>query len=256
MLLTLILCIVVVFIILIYNRASLPIHTAAAFISLIALLLWNETGTDTFVLFVSVFPIASLIINVPAIRRVCFSNHVLKIYRRNMPTISSTEEEAIDAGTVWWDGELFSGDPDWKKLMALPAPAMSQKELSFLQGPVEELCSMLDDWQITQELQDLPVKANGWFVEDVENAHQTGADLCSQPDALGLSPGQCGRATAQREVVQPYIVKERQTSLDLFDDSFGDMCLTLIEFEPTHELRRVSQRHRGHFVDVAVVNGD
>ncbi len=169
MLLILILCIVIFFIILVYNRVSLLIHTAAAFVSLITLLLWYETGTGAFMLSASFFIIASLMINVPALRRAIFSNHILKIYRRNMPTISSTEQEAIDAGTVWWDGELFSGDPDWKKLLDLPAPELSKKESDFLKGPVEELCSMLDDWQITQELQDLPdeawefIKAKGFF---------------------------------------------------------------------------------------------
>ena len=69
------------------------------------------------------------------------------------------------SGTVWWDGELFSGNPDWKKLLAYPKPALSAEERAFLDGPVEELCAMLDDWEITNELHDLPPRA--WqFIKD------------------------------------------------------------------------------------------
>ena len=80
----------------------------------------------------------------------------LALYRRILPDMSQTEREAIDAGTVWWDADLFSGRPDWDKLLAVRAPRLSPEEQAFLDGPVEELCAMCDDWQITHELQDLP----------------------------------------------------------------------------------------------------
>src|SRR5438128_10408634 len=79
--------------------------------------------------------------------------------------MSQTEKEAIDAGTVWWDGDLFSGRPDFDKLLAVPEPRLSAEEQAFLDGPVEELCAMCDDWEITHELQDLP--AHVWqFIKD------------------------------------------------------------------------------------------
>ena len=73
-----------------------------------------------------------------------------------MPPISETEREAIDAGTVWWDGELFGGNPDWDKLLAMPPSRLSPDEQAFLDGPVEELCGMVDDWKIVWEDHDLP----------------------------------------------------------------------------------------------------
>ena len=84
------------------------------------------------------------------------SEPMLKLFRRVTPGMSETEREALDAGSVWWDGELFSGRPDWNKLRQLPAPTLSDEEQAFLNGPVETLCDMLDDWEITHEQHDLP----------------------------------------------------------------------------------------------------
>ncbi len=97
------------------------------------------------------------------------SGPTLKLFRRITPRMSRTEREALDAGTVWWDGELFSGRPRWKKLRRLPSPRLAPEEQAFIDGPVEILCQMLDDWQITREQKDLPqevwryLKDNGFF---------------------------------------------------------------------------------------------
>src|SRR5260221_7459525 len=80
---------------------------------------------------------------------------ILNWYRKLLPPISPTERDAIAAGTVWWDADLFSGKPDWAKLRSFPAPALSAEEQAFLDGPVEKLCSMLNDWEI-RRLGDLP----------------------------------------------------------------------------------------------------
>jgi acyl-CoA dehydrogenase len=102
------------------------------------------------------FAIVAAALNVPLLRKAVFTNHVLALYRRILPDMSSTEKEAIDAGTVWWDADLFSGRPDFDKLLAVPAPKLSAEEQAFLDGPVEELCAMCNDWEITHEHQDLP----------------------------------------------------------------------------------------------------
>ena len=73
-----------------------------------------------------------------------------------LPTLSDTEREAIEAGDVWWDADLFSGNPDWAKFLAFPTATLSAEEQAFLDGPVEELCRMLDEWRINWELCDLP----------------------------------------------------------------------------------------------------
>src|SRR5947207_1680947 len=102
---------------------------------------------------------------IPFIRRKLVTDRVLALYRRILPDMSQTEKEAIDAGTVWWDGDLFSGRPDFDKLLAVPEPRLSAEEQAFLDGPVEELCAMCNDWEITHELQDLP--AHVWqFIKD------------------------------------------------------------------------------------------
>ena len=89
-------------------------------------------------------------------RREQVTRRVIDVYRRMLPSMSRTEQDALEAGGIWWDGELFSGLPDWRKLLRLPAPQLTPEEQAFLDGPVEELCRMLDDWQITHELLDMP----------------------------------------------------------------------------------------------------
>ena len=103
------------------------------------------------------------------VRRMVVSGTVLRIFRKILPPVSATEQEAIDAGTVWWDGDLFSGYPDWNKLLAFPKPSLSAAERAFLDNEVEQLCAMLDDWDITHRRADLPpevwqfMKVKGFF---------------------------------------------------------------------------------------------
>lgn len=90
------------------------------------------------------------------LRKHLISAPVLRWYRGVLPPMSDTEREAIDAGTVWWDAELFAGAPNWRSMRALAAPTLTPQEQAFLDGPTERLCAMLDDWRITHELADLP----------------------------------------------------------------------------------------------------
>lgn len=93
---------------------------------------------------------------IPSIRRAYISVPALKAFQKVMPSMSKTEQEAIDAGTTWWEGELFRGAPDWKQLHNYPKPQLTAEEQAFLDGPVEEVCRMTNDFQITHELADLP----------------------------------------------------------------------------------------------------
>ena len=92
----------------------------------------------------------------PPLRRALVSEPVFTMFRKVMPPMSQTEREAIEAGTVWWDGELFSGRPDWQKLIAMPAPTLTADEQRFLDEDVEELCAMVTDWETTNVYRDLP----------------------------------------------------------------------------------------------------
>src|SRR5499425_2597165 len=92
----------------------------------------------------------------PSLRRDLISKPIFRWAQQVLPTLSDTEREAIEAGDVWWDADLLSGNPDWGKLLAVPPATLSPEEQAFLDGPVDELCRMLDEWRITWELRDLP----------------------------------------------------------------------------------------------------
>ncbi|MEN8176547.1 MAG: acyl-CoA dehydrogenase family protein, partial [Pseudomonadota bacterium] len=100
--------------------------------------------------------LVALALGVVPVRRRFISRPLLRQFRRVLPPLSGTEKAAIDAGTVWWDGELFSGRPDWQELLSTPAARLSPEEQAFLDGPIEKLCALLDDWRITHEDRDLP----------------------------------------------------------------------------------------------------
>jgi len=138
-----------------YFRARLIGWTVVAGLFLAWLSLIFGFGSSTNISLLSAFAVVALAFNVGPLRRLLFTSRVLAVYRRILPDMSQTEKEAIDAGTVWWDADLFSGRPDWDKLLATPAPKLSAEEQAFLDGPVEELCAMCDDWEITHERYDL-----------------------------------------------------------------------------------------------------
>ena len=69
--------------------------------------------------------------------------------------MSTTEQDALEAGTVWWDGELFSGAPNWENLHKIAKPSLSKEEQDFIDGPVEQLCTLLNDWEISHLQHDL-----------------------------------------------------------------------------------------------------
>ncbi|MFO1402704.1 MAG: acyl-CoA dehydrogenase [Steroidobacteraceae bacterium] len=109
------------------------------------------------------------LLNLRPLRKALISRPFLKAYMRLLPTMSPTERDALEAGTVWWDGELFTGNPDWPKLLGAPPAKLSAEEQAFLDGPCEELCRMLDDFDITHRRGDLPpeawafIKKHGFF---------------------------------------------------------------------------------------------
>ena len=114
---------------------------------------WALTGVETPVAFaaaaIAAFALA-ISFGVPAIRRRLFAAPVMGLVRSFLPRIGETERIALEAGTVWWDGELFSGNPDWRWLLDFKLQPLSEREQAFLDGPVEELCRMIDDWDIAQ----------------------------------------------------------------------------------------------------------
>jgi acyl-CoA dehydrogenase len=104
----------------------------------------------------ALFAAGALLFNLAPLRRALVSAPLLAAYRRILPQMSQTEREALEAGTVWWEGELFRGKPDWRQLLGYPQPALSAEEQAFLDDEVEQLCAMSDDWVTSHELHDLP----------------------------------------------------------------------------------------------------
>lgn len=111
-----------------------------------------------FVLWITLL-VAIFIAFVPALRKQLLTIRIMRAFRALLPPISDTEREALEAGTTWWEAELFSGDPDWRYLRDTPAAKLSVEEQAFIDGPVEQLCAMLDDWKITNENFDLSAQA-------------------------------------------------------------------------------------------------
>ena len=97
-----------------------------------------------------------VLMHADGLRREQVTSRVLTLYRRLLPPLSETEREAMAAGTVWWERELFSGRPDWQRLEEITPQTLSAEEQAFLDGPVERLCTLLDDWRITHHDADLP----------------------------------------------------------------------------------------------------
>jgi acyl-CoA dehydrogenase len=139
-----------------YQRTSLRTWTIAGFAALLGAG-W-ATGSSWLAIAITAFAFAAMTVplNLPDFRRRKITAPMLRMYQKITPQLSDTERVALEAGTVGFEGELFSGKPDWKKLLGQPAPQLSVEEQAFLDGPCEELCRMVNEWQITHELADLP----------------------------------------------------------------------------------------------------
>ncbi|HGF7476431.1 TPA: acyl-CoA dehydrogenase FadE [Vibrio mimicus] len=135
-----------------YQRTSLFTSLAALTFTMLALSLFGPFGFFSWALYLA----AVAVLCVPSIRQSLISGKALAVFKKVLPAMSQTEKEALEAGTVWWEAELFKGKPDWKKLHTIPAPKLSAEEQAFLDGPVNEVCAMVNDYQVTHELADLP----------------------------------------------------------------------------------------------------
>ncbi len=163
-----------------YNRASLIIFSylftflmvIGSFFSLISIFAWL------------VFLAIALPLNITNIRKEYMSAPLLKLFRSIMPAMSSTEKEALDAGTTWFEADLFRGVPDWQKLHNFPEPRLSANEQAFLNGPVEYVCKIVDDWQTTHQNANLSpevwqyLKENKFFAMIIKKEYG-GLEFCA-----------------------------------------------------------------------------
>ena len=151
-----------------YHRTSLKTWAVATAATIVVVGFLAGAPATTIVLLILLAVVAVPLLMVD-FRRKKISAPLLSMFAKVTPKLSDTEQTALEAGTVGFEGELFSGKPDWSQLLRQPKPELSVEEQAFLDGPVEELCGMIDDWQITHELADLPpnvwefIKKNKFF---------------------------------------------------------------------------------------------
>jgi acyl-CoA dehydrogenase len=147
-----------------YQRIDLRTSTIATGIALAIYTVFGSAAWWWLILLWIAFGLM-VVPNIVEVRREKITKPLLAIYRKMLPSMSSTEREALEAGNVWWDGELFSGMPEWDKLMSYPAPKLSEEEQAFVDGPCEELCRMIDDWAINHEIGDMPKEVWDFIIE-------------------------------------------------------------------------------------------
>ena len=148
-----------------YQRMNLRTSTIATGLTLLAYTILGD-GSWLWLLVMWLGFGAMIVPNLVELRREKITKPLLELYRKMLPKMSDTEREALAAGNVWWDGELFSGMPDWDRLMSFPAPQLSDEEQAFVDGPCEELCRMIDDWEICHKRADMPKEVWDFIIDN------------------------------------------------------------------------------------------
>lgn len=175
---------------LVYHKTSKKITTLALLSGFILTVFISQLSLfPSLLLF---FPIAlfTILLNFNGIRQQYLIPILLHRFKEHPPKLSTSEQIALEAGTVWWDGELFSGNPNWEKLFNTPIVALSEEEKAFIAGPVETLCQMIDDWEIVRR-KDIPAEIWQYLKE-----HRFfGLIIPKEFDGLGFS------ATAHSEIL-------------------------------------------------------
>ena len=182
---------VILLVLLTYLRATLRFATVSFLILLVLGLLLARYSAPVTLTILGLALLTALVLSLPWLRKWMISRPLFNQAKWVMPRISQTEQEALDAGTLWWDREIWSGEPEWSKLFAYPETKLTEEEQAFLDGPVEELCAMLNDWKITHEELDLPPKV--W--EFIKKNRFFGIIIPKKYGGLGFS------ATAHSEII-------------------------------------------------------
>ncbi len=131
------------------------VAVAAAWICLGIVLFTGLIGPVA-ALIVAALLLPAAIAVIPPLRRRLVGERMLRRFARVLPPMTGTEREALEAGDVWWEGELFRGRPDWKRLQQIRITELDERERDFLDNQVSRLCAMLDEDHIVREQRDLP----------------------------------------------------------------------------------------------------
>lgn len=183
------LIILVVLLGLLYQGSSLVFFTIACAISFIVSIVFSLDGM--IITLLGIMALVCLAFSAKQLRQKYVSAPFFSIFKKMLPPLSDTEQEAIDAGTVWWDGQLFSGNPDWKSLIKIDKPGLNTEEQAFIDGPVTELCRMSDAWKINHDWNVIPEP----IIDFVRNNGFLAMIIPKEYGGLGLS------AVAQSEVL-------------------------------------------------------
>ncbi len=170
-------------VVLAYTNAT-GIAWTLAFAALLALS-WSASLLPVWIngVLSAAFVLVAVVLNLTRLRRSLVSDRVLAVFRKVMPPMSQTERDAIEAGTVWWDAELFSGRPNWAKLLAVPPPSLTPDEQHFLDHEVDALCAMVTDWETTNVYKDLPPQV--W--QTIKDKGFLGMSIPKEYGGLGFS---------------------------------------------------------------------
>lgn len=166
-----------------YFRVGLIKCAVSSAVYLIIYLFFGNSSSVLLVLLSTTTIVLIFLSQVP-LRRSLLTSPLLKWYRKVLPRVSETEQVAIDAGTVWWEGELFSGSPDWSRLLKSEGVNITEEEQAFIDGPVEDLCNMVNTWDINFKHADIPEE----IVTFVKDNKFLGMIIPKEYGGLDISP--------------------------------------------------------------------
>ncbi|GAB3671333.1 acyl-CoA dehydrogenase [Salinisphaera aquimarina] len=162
---------------LLYRGVSLAVFTGLTVAVIVALWAVGIVGSIGFTILAVLVAIPALVFNVVPLRRALLTTRLYGVFRKILPEMGATEKEALEAGDVWWEAEMFRGRPDWKQLLDFKLTELTAEEQSFLDNETDQLCAMIDDWQVNFELKDLPedvwdyIRNNGFFAMLIPKEH-------------------------------------------------------------------------------------
>ncbi|WP_353221221.1 acyl-CoA dehydrogenase [Salinisphaera sp. S4-8] len=162
---------------LLYRGVSLPVFTGVTVAVVAALWAIGMLGPIGVAVAAVLIGVPLAVFNIVPVRRALLTKRLYGVFRQILPEMGPTEKEALEAGDVWWEAEMFRGRPDWKQLHDFKLTQLTAEEQSFLDNETEQLCSMIDDWQVNFELKDLPedvwdyIRNNGFFAMLIPKEH-------------------------------------------------------------------------------------
>jgi acyl-CoA dehydrogenase len=154
---------------LLYRGISLAVFTAVTAGVFVVLWAIGAVGLIGFVVLAVLIGAPLALFNAVPARRALLTRRLYGVFRKILPEMGATEKEALEAGDVWWEAEMFRGRPDWQQLLDFKLTKLTPEEQAFLDNETTQLCEMIDDWQVNFELKDLPedvwsyIRNHGFF---------------------------------------------------------------------------------------------